>query len=206
MRQSHLGCNREPLAAHRSPSLKTLALICLILLLRCDCVLALGGDYPPGMPLLVPTNWPTGLADLRDNQSRVHGYCVNSEDVFFYVGDAASFNSFLTNYAALPITSHTLTWHRGSGTAKSPWNHGQGVRCDWKMYIGPRWRQAAFNKPAAEAREIIRNNPGYAVGLDLWLDGGVNFSDVKVPANVTVVPAGAESEWKAATGKPGKQE
>ena len=184
--------------------MKTLALICLILLLRCDCVLALGGDYPPGMPLLVPTNWPTGLADLRDNQGRVHGYCVNSEDLFFYSGDAASFNRFLTNYAALPITSHTLALHRGSGTAKSPWNHGQGVRCDWKMYIGPRWRQAAFNKPAAEAREIIRNNPGYAVRLELWLNGGVNFAEVKVPANVTVMPVDEEPRKDAPAREPQK--
>jgi hypothetical protein len=177
--------------------MKTLALTCLVLLLHCDCVLALGGDYPPGMPLLVPTNWPTGLADLRDHQGRVHGYFLNFEDLCFYSGDAASFNRFLTNYTALPITSHTLVLHRGYGTAKSPWNRGQGIRCDWKMYVGPRWLQAAFNKPAEEAREIIRHNPGYAVRLDLWLNGGVDFAQVKVPACVTVIPVDEEPKIDA---------
>jgi hypothetical protein len=173
--------------------MKKLLLLALVFALRCEDALGLGVDYPPGMRLLSPTNWPSGLAKLRDSQRWVHGYCFGfAEDNFFYAGDTASFRSFLTNYASLPIASHTLTLHRGSGTAKSPWNHGEGVRCDWKMYIIPSWRLSAYGKPAAEAQRIIRENPGYNVSLDLWLHGGVNFSEVNVPANVTVVPAGAK--------------
>jgi len=184
--------------------MKKLALIALILVFRCECALALGGDYPAGMPLLVPTNWPFGLADLRDDQGRVHGYFVNMEDLFFYAGDTASFNRFLANYAVLPIASHTLALHRGSGTAKSPWNRAQGVSCDWKMYIGPRWRKETFGKSGAEAREIIRNCPGYAVSLELWLNGEVNFAQVKVPANVTVIPAFEQSKTDASGSEPQK--
>jgi hypothetical protein len=191
----------DPFTLAEMRVMKLLAPIALILVLGCRCVLALGGDYPPGMPLLVPTDWPTGLADLRDHRGRAHGYFVNMEDVFFYAGDTVSFSRFLTNYAALPIASHTLTLHRGTGTARSPWNRGQGVSCDWKMYIGPRWRQAAFNRPAAEAREIIRNNPGYAVSLELWVNGAVNSAELSVPANVTLVPADKETKKDAPAGE-----
>jgi hypothetical protein len=175
--------------------MKKLALITLVLVLRCETVSALGGDYPCGIRLLVPTNYPAGLADLRDHKSRVHGYFVNMEDLFFYVGDTAWFNLFLTNYAALPIASHKLALHRGSGTTKSPWNHRQGVRCDWKLYIAPAWRKPQFEaKKTDDIKEIIRRNPGYVVSLELWLNGGVDFTKVRVPANVTVVPADEESK------------
>ena len=140
---------------------------------------------------------------MRDLPSRVHGYFVNMEDLFFYAGDTASFNRFLTNYAALPIASHTLTLHRGSGTAKSPWNHGQGVRCDWKMYIAPRWRKPQFEaRKTDDIKEIIRKNPDYVVTLELWSNGGVDFAQVKVPGGVTIIPADEEPKKGAPGGEP----
>ena len=187
--------------------MKKLTLIALVLVLHCECVLALGLDYPPGMRLLSPTDWPSGLASLRDSQRWVHGYGFGfAEDNFFYAGDADSFGRFLTRFAALPTASHTLILHHGTGVAKSPWNLGPGLRCDWKMHIEPRWRQAAFNKPVDETKQIIRHNLGCTVSLDLWLNGGVNFAEVKVPANVTVVSADEEPKQNAATGTSEKQE
>ena len=186
--------------------MKKLAVIVLVFVLTCRWVLALGGDYRVGVPLLVPTDYPTGLAGLRDHQCRVHGYFVNMEDLFFYSGDTVSFNRFLTNYATLQICSHTLTLHQGSGLAKSPWNHGQGVSCDWKMYIAPRWRKGQVEaKTATEAIEIIRNNPGYVINLELWLEGGVDFARVKVPAIVTIIPAGEATKIDASASAPRKR-
>ncbi len=172
--------------------MKKLLLLALVFALHCEYALGLGTDYPPGIRLLSPTNWPSGLANLRDSQRWVHGYCFGfAEDNFFYAGDTAAFSSFLTNFAALPIASHTLTLHRGPGMAKSPWNQGKGVRCDWMIHIMPAWRLPANGKPAAEVRRIIVENPGFNVSVDLWLEGGVNFSEVKVPDNVTIMPASA---------------
>jgi len=141
------------------PVMKKLALITLVLALHCEGALALGVDYPPEMRLLSPTDWPSGLASLRDSQRWVHGYCFGfAEDIFFYAGDADSFSRFLTRFAALPIASHTLTLHRGTGVAKSPWNHGQGLRCDWKILT-----------PSSEAG-CERGSPGI---LNLFsLEGG----------------------------------
>ncbi len=187
--------------------MKKLALITLVLALHCECALGLGGDYPPGMRLVSPPEWPAGLMSLIESQRWVHGYFYGyAEDNFFYAGDADSFSRFLSRLAALPIASPTLTLHRGIGVAKSPWNHGPGLKCDWKMHIEPQWRKLAINKPFEETKRIIRDNPGGRVDLDLWLDGGVNFAEVKVPANVTVVPADEEPKQKAATGTSEKQQ
>jgi hypothetical protein len=192
---SYTGIDRgraSKLKRHNRPkSLQTLmkivALIALVLLLHSETVFALGGDYPPGLRLVADTNWPSGLAELLQSPRWVHGHFVNMEDLFFYAGDTAAFQRFLDAYAALPIASHTLRLCKGSGLAKSPWGARPGLNCDWKLYMAPEWRIAMFEETRTDLKEVmIRKHSGYIVTLDLWVGGGVDFPEVKVPSNVTV--------------------
>lgn len=168
--------------------MKRLALILLASLTCSASVWALGSDYRNGQPVQ-SSSWPEGLAKLVNAPHRVHGFWVNSEDIFFFAGNTEDFNRFLQEYSELKsIAEHKLIRHGGTGVAKSPWDKGQGIECDWKVYAAPRWVRVMSEHPNTKlTRSIIESNKVYVVEIELWTGGNVDFKKVSVPSNVTVV-------------------
>ena len=39
--------------------------------------------------------WPKGMSELVNSPERIHGYFVNSEDIFFFVGSQKQFDQAL---------------------------------------------------------------------------------------------------------------
>ena len=63
-------------------------LAALLAIALCSRVYALGGDHPANQPVNLDKA-PTGLNELINQTNRVHGFFVNAEDRFFFVGDTA---------------------------------------------------------------------------------------------------------------------
>ena len=106
------------------------------LFLATQSVFALGMDHPKEK--VSSSGWPKGMSELVNSPERIHGYFVNSEDVFFFVGSQKQFDQALKDYAKIEgVVQHKIIVHEGSGRAKSPWAKGEGEKCDWKIYGTP---------------------------------------------------------------------
>ena len=65
----------------------------------------LGGDHGPVGKTSLRDNMSAALRKLINRRDRVHGYFVNSEDIFFYAGNTEALNQFLTGFAKLKNTT-----------------------------------------------------------------------------------------------------
>jgi hypothetical protein len=150
-------------------------------------VFAAGGDIPVGKPVPVSTNWPTGLKEVVDRPNRVHGFSVNTENVFFYSGDVGAFNEFMSRCVIVPgVVSQKLNLRRGIGVARSPWNNNGGVRCDWSIRITPRPLRPPIQLDPTLPPVPANTNRTCTVELDLWTDGNVDVTKLQIPAGVRI--------------------
>ena len=181
--------------------LRTMSTPVLFLALAARAV-GLGSDYPVGPPVRLDQA-PTGLTKLINQESRVHGFFVNAEDRFFFMGNTSAFASFLKQYSALTgIAGHRLIVHPGTGVAKSPWDDA-GDPCDWMLEVAlASWREG-------HAEKVFRDPDGlppkagdreYVVELHVWTQGQTDVKKITVPKGVHVVHE-RESERQEAPGK-----
>jgi len=157
-----------------------IAIITLMFLVP-TLVWALGSDHPKQ-----PVNndkWPKGLAELVNAENRVHGYFVNWEDVFFFKGDTAALNDFLTKYSRLPDTTLHVVIHPGRLEVRSPWDkQPRDIAADWQIYASP------FTRDQVQAAGV---KPGpFVTRLDVWLGGSVKLDELRVPEKVSVESGG----------------
>lgn len=125
---------------------------------------ALGMDYPAGQPVKLHQA-PAAVNDLINNANRIHGFFVNTEDFFFYAGDTAALESFLNRYAALEgILGHRLIVHPGKGVARSPWDGGEGMPCDWRLDV---------SRPTK-----------WLLIVHVWTEGNVEMNRLTVPEGI----------------------
>jgi hypothetical protein len=139
-------------------------------------VFGLGADHPDGQPVTA-SNWPDGMAGLVNGTNRIHGFFVNDVDVFFFVGTATNFSSFLEDYSKIgsAVDRHRLILHEGDGDAKSPWGKN-GRACDWELYgQGNGWKNG-----------IMTN---YILEVHFWTGGKIALDQVTIPKNVEVTNA-----------------
>jgi hypothetical protein len=136
-----------------------------------------GSDYPKDRPVGGSSLWPKGLSDLANATNRVHGFFVNAEDVFFFAGSAEDFGGFLQRYADIHgIVAHKLVVHPEKGIAKSPWDKGPGLPCNWKLIGYPEsWKAADASKK------------GYVLEVHLYVGENPGLEKVPVPKTITVV-------------------
>ncbi len=163
--------------------------------LMCGQAFGLGADHPKGRPVSVD-DWPQGLATLVNEENRVHGFFVNANDTFFFVGSTEMLNGFLTGCAALEDTPASLVLHPGTVVASSPWKRSKDkkpIPCQWRIDIMRRgWH------PSAPMREgAPKNNPGYVVKVHAWLDGNVKLDGLKVPEQIAVESGGEIEKFVA---------
>jgi len=152
--------------------------ICAIILGTWN-VFGLGGDIPNGKAVNEPS-WPKGITNLVNTTNRVHGFFVNSEDIFFFSGTATNFTAFLLDYSRIQgVENRRLILHDGPGEAKSPWDKA-GRLCDWKLYVCPKSGLEAVRtgKPST--------NTDYVVEVHFWTGGKIALDQVTVPKNVEV--------------------
>ncbi len=140
---------------------------------------ALGSDYFTNQ--VNNPDWSKGLGALVNSTNRVHGFFVNAEDIFFFRGDAATFETFLNDYSRIAgVTKHQVVLHDGAGEAKSPWAK-TGQPCDWSLYACPQ----AWLDPFNTHKPSVATN--YVITVNFWTGGKIPFEKIKVPSNVEVV-------------------
>jgi hypothetical protein len=137
----------------------------------------LGGDYPKNGPVGGSSLWPKGLSDLVNSPNRVHGFFVNAEDNIFFVGSADDFGRFLKRYSEISgIVAYKLVVHSEKGVAKSPWDSGAGIPCNWKLVgYAESWKTGDASKK------------GYVLELHLYLGENPGLDKVPVPKTIAVV-------------------
>ena len=172
-----------------------------IFVLACSVhVFGLGSDHSADRPVNLHAA-PSGVNDLINNPSRVHGFFVNAEDRFFFAGDTLVFVPFLKQYAALKgIAGHRLIIHQGKGMAKSPWDDGEGKPCDWMLEVARvSWRELDAevyrDKDGSPPKE---GGPEYLVELRVWMEGQVDIKKIEVPKGVLVVHEKEQSKKEEA--------
>ena len=164
------------------PAMRRFAIVVMILAsLASTPAWGLGADHPRQ-----PVNndkWPRGLAALVNADNRVHGFFVNWEDVFFFKGDTAALNDFLTKYAELPDTRLHVVVHPGRLEVRSPWDtQARDIAGDWKLYASPFTREQVQAEPLKPGPFVTR--------VDVWLGGSVTLGELRVPGNVSVESGG----------------
>jgi hypothetical protein len=152
-----------------------------MLLLTPTVVRALGSDHPNAA--VNNDKWPAGLAELVNAKNRVHGYFVNWEDVFFFRGDTAALNTFLSKCAELANTKVEVVLHPGKLEVRSPWNKEPlKIAGNWQLYASPFSREQVEGDHVKPGRFIVR--------VDVWLGETLKLSELVVPANVAVRSGG----------------
>ncbi|MGJ8644447.1 MAG: hypothetical protein ACSHX9_13645 [Luteolibacter sp.] len=160
-------------------------------------VFALGADHPKQE--VSASGWPEGMSELVNSPERIHGYFVNSEDVFYFVGNQKQFNQALKNYAEIDgVVQHKIIVHDGVGRAKSPWQKDEGVKCDWKIYGCP---ASWIGKDP--------NVKGFILEFHIWKDGKIKIDEDKLPKGILVErveDAEQDGAKQPATGQDSKSE
>ncbi len=110
----------------------------------------------------------------------VHGYFINSSDVYFHQGDTAAFNKFVADAAQAPGAKLRIVVHQGTTHATSPWTKPPAQRpADWSATTGPM------------ASALGGTDPAGTVRIDLWLGGQVKRGQAKFPAGAELAEAPA---------------
>ncbi len=155
----------------------------------------LGTDHPHPV-IKGDGGWADAYYKIFNRPDRVHGFFVNSGDVFFYAGNTKAFNEFLVQCSVLEDISFKLILHVGRQKARSPWDkEDRDIAIDWRLYVDRR------SVKKGEGRQPFIGE------IDLWLGGSVKLAEVKVPINILVTSGGeiqdfiAEHEKKRVAGK-----
>jgi hypothetical protein len=129
--------------------------------------LALGADHPKEQ-----------LA--AQGKNCVHGYFVNSTDVYFFRGNAEEFNKVAADLVKKGVRLQ-IRVQAGPKKARSPWDKAdRDLAVDWSVTTGP--AQGGFRQP---------NEPETVV-LDVWLGGGnIKKDDVVYPSEAEIETIGA---------------
>jgi hypothetical protein len=146
--------------------------------------LALGSDHPKGQPVGGTSEWPEGLKELVNIDARVDGYFVNSDDVFYFRGDAKAFTKFLEEYAKIKDTPLRLVLHPGRGMSTKPWTDSKAEPIDWSLVTQNRaWREIAETgkKPVKK---------GYDITVHLYLGGNIDLEKLEAPLEIKVESGG----------------
>lgn len=144
---------------------------------------AMAAEYGPQHPIVQQPCWPTGLADMLKDAKPVYAFWVNSQDNFYFAGDADAFNAFLKSYSKLQGTPLTLSIHVGPGRiGKVSTPAKRDIAYDWHVFVVP---------PMIPDGGIVKGRENERiVTVELWLGGQVELRDVKVPDSIKVVDGG----------------
>jgi hypothetical protein len=164
----------------------------LVVLALPSFLMALGGDHPDGN-VDKASYWTEGMLELANRKDRVHGYFVNTSDVFFYAGDAKALNDFLRDYAKLQDATLELVLHVGKNYARSPWDKADRGRVDWVLYLS-KWGRGGLVPGGADPRKVEwkfeGKRPPCITRVEVWLGDSIQLEKLEVPAHVQVTSGG----------------
>ena len=152
-----------------------------------------GADHEEG-DLSPNSNWPAGLHAAVNQKNRVHGFWVNTTDVFFYRGGNREINSMIESLAAIKGVKARIILHAGAGKARSPWGTDRGaanwsVTCYCKVGKGG----IAFGKPDS-------------IDMDVWISDKIGLGELKIPEKIAIENGGEiESFIKKMRSKSGER-
>ncbi len=164
--------------------LSALVVAGLVSLACCDGAFSMGGVHPPGKLGKIHSDWPDALLELINFDGRVHGHWVNANDEFFFEGDTAALEQFLSRYVKLQDTPLKLVLHSGSIRRSALWGEKPRAHYDWKLFV----QRRGWGVPLDPKRP--KNDPGYVVTVDVWLDGRVDLAKLGVPIQIGVESSG----------------
>ena len=157
------------------------------LILACStCAFSLAAEYGPESIAQQPS-WPEGLADVLNSKSRVYGYFFNSQDFFYYSGDAATFNSFIKRLSELKDLPLTLILHPGRGVTTTLMDKKATVDYDWMVALTPTWSTGP--PPHTPVGAIAK--------IELWLGGNVALDRIVVALSIEVKSSGEIDQFVA---------
>lgn len=153
-------------------------MICFsILCLISPSVLGLGADHPK--MTVFSGSWPVGMNQMVNSPERIHGYFVNAADMFFFVGEQKKFEKAITRFSKIKgIEKRKIIIHEGVGMAKSPWDKGKGVPCDWMIYGCP-----------ASWQSLDPDAKGYIMEFHVWKDGKIKVNKETLPKGLVIEEA-----------------
>ena len=130
--------------------------------------LTMGQDHEDGELTPQPA-WPTGYHSVVNKKNRIHGYWVNTTDVFFYRGENGEINDMIESLTSLKGVNTKIILHAGSGLAKSPWGTDKGA-ANWSVTS---YCKAGFGKQDS-------------VLIDIWISNGIQLDKLKISADVEI--------------------
>ncbi|WP_145374433.1 hypothetical protein [Symmachiella dynata] len=145
---------------------------------------ALGGNYPEGPLAEQHTDWPPGLFELAKSEGRVNGYWVNSNDFFFYRGDAESLEKFLAVYGKVGDTPLMVVLHAGAVPLTGSLGKPKTIPFDWQLSVTRR----GWGAPLDPRRP--KDDPGYVATIHIWLSDKLPLDRLKIPKHIDVSSAG----------------
>lgn len=165
--------------------------IALVVAITAPDACADGADYPAGRPTQQERpDWPEEWVSLANDETRVQGHWVASNDFFYYRGDLADFNDFVSRYGMLPEIDPTLILHVGKTPITGPLGSKEKtIPFNWKMEVYRRgWGAPIDPRRASDA-------PGYVVTLHVWLSEDISLEDLDIPEHVDVRSGGELEEF-----------
>lgn len=183
----------------------TLKTTLLLLLLTCATPLSASIEVGRGNSPVRDSNWPAGSLDLANLKTRV-GWWVGppfggGQHQFLYRGDTAAFQAALDLFAKIRAPGLQLFIHEGpheNQFLRDDSDPKSDTRVDWTFTVwDPRSYHQLYNNPASTFTSDDPSGrfraPIEAPRLDLYVAPakaanakGIDFTKIKVPANVKV--------------------
>lgn len=157
--------------------LKTLIFMFPVLLTSPLFSHSLASEHPDG-PITGNPDWPKGLAELINQESRFYGYFINADDYFFFRGDTEEFNKFLKEYTELEGFPHILVIHPGRGI-ENRLGSEEKFEFDWELKA-LRWGWDAY------VSEELKDEVDCLVILHVWLGSGIDLEEIEVPLHINL--------------------
>lgn len=163
--------------------MRRLPIVIVLTLLVPTLVWALGSDHPKPVPNQ-SGSWPDGMADLVNAENRVHGFWVNSEDVFFFIGTTKDLNLFLERCAKLPASELTVVIHPGRLEVRSPWDkEPRDLYADWRLHSSIGWEVPL---PDGDKKQPIPTQ----LRVDVYLGTSIELDKLVIPDSAKVKSGG----------------
>ncbi len=146
------------------------------LIMTASILLAMGGTHKKdnnGQFGVSRPGWPTGLQALVNSGGCLYGNWVNSNDEFFFRGNAADFNRFVQQYEDIEHIRPNISVHAGPERDSSLGLAKPKEAYDWRMTILRRGHGAP-RLPNGAVQE-------YVATIDVWIDEQIEWADVTAP-------------------------
>ena len=171
-------------------------LVVLLLAASVQAMIVVGKGNDP----VTDNNWPAGSLEVANLRTRVGWWegppFGGGQHQFLYRGDAAAFQAALDAFANIKAPKLELYVHEGPHEVvflKDEKDPKADARVDWTFTVwNPRSWNHLYNNPKStwNAEDPSFRKPVDPPRLDVYVAGangkGIDWSRVKVPANVTV--------------------